>query len=44
MIWWLVKTSLFSKIHFKVRHYEFQIKLSACEVIWRETCYTTLFP
>ena len=44
MIWWLVETSLFSKMHFKVRHYEFQIKLSACEVIWREMCYNHPLP
>lgn len=44
MIWWLVETSLFSKIHFKVRHYEFQIKLSACEAIWREVCYNHPLP
>lgn len=43
-IWWLVETSLFSKTHFKVRHYEFQINLSACEVIWREMCYNHALP
>lgn len=40
-IWWLVETNLFSKINFKVRHYEYQIKLSACEMIQRKLCYNT---
>lgn len=38
-IWWLVETNLFSKINFKVRHHEYEIKLSASEMIARKMDY-----